>query len=110
MAKWLRPWTDNLMGALHVGSIPGTDDFFVPIFFFMMMMVERPAATQASTKRQRRRSGISAANVGASKRLKWESNLCPSASTGSQVQLTTPRLPRLYIHNFKLRGSEYKLY
>ena len=26
---------------------------------------------------------------------KWESNLCPSVSSGSQVQLTTPRLPRL---------------
>ena len=25
----------------------------------------------------------------------WESNLCPSASTGSQVQLTTPRLLHL---------------
>ena len=28
-------------------------------------------------------------------RREWELNLCPSASTGSQVQLTTPRLPRL---------------
>ena len=26
------------------------------------------------------------------KRQEWESNLCPSASTGSQVLLTTPRL------------------
>ena len=26
------------------------------------------------------------------KRWEWESNLCPSASTGSPVQLTTPRL------------------
>ena len=32
------------------------------------------------------------------KRREWESNLCPSASTGSQVQLTTPRLPRLIKH------------
>ena len=30
------------------------------------------------------------------KHWEWESNLCPSESTGSQVQLTTPRLPRLY--------------
>ena len=29
------------------------------------------------------------------KRWEWKSNLCPSASTGSQVQLNTPRLPRL---------------
>ena len=65
MAEWLRRWTDNLMGALHVGWIPGTGDFFV-LIFFMMTMVERRAAAQASTKRKRQRSGMSAANVGAS--------------------------------------------
>ena len=40
------------------------------IFFyicFMMMMVEGRTAAQASAKRKRRRTGMSAANVGASK-------------------------------------------
>ena len=30
------------------------------------------------------------------KRQEWESILCPNASTGSQDQLTTPKLPHLY--------------
>ena len=34
MAEWLRRMTDHLMGALRVGLIPGTGDFFVLIFFF----------------------------------------------------------------------------
>ena len=49
VAEWLRQWTDNLMDALRVGSIPGTGDFFP--FFLMMMMVERRVAAQASAKR-----------------------------------------------------------
>ena len=36
-------------------------------FSFMMMMLERRAAAQASAKRERRRTGMSAANVGASR-------------------------------------------
>ena len=52
------------MEALHAGLIHGTIDFFFN--FFMMMMVERRAAAQASAKRERRRTGMSAANVGAS--------------------------------------------
>ena len=39
MAEWLRRWTNNLIGALRVDSIPGTGDFF----FMMMMMIERRA-------------------------------------------------------------------
>ena len=34
MAEWLRQWTDNLMGALRLGSIPGTGDFFFFFFFY----------------------------------------------------------------------------
>ena len=34
MAEWLRRWTDNLMGAVRVGSIPITGDFFCSYFFF----------------------------------------------------------------------------
>ena len=36
------------------------------------------------------------------KRREWESNLCPSASTGSQVQLTTPWLPWLTFCAFQV--------
>ena len=64
MAEWLRRWTDNLMVALRVGSIPGTGDSFF-VLFFMMMMVERRAAAQASAKHEHRRAGMRAANVGA---------------------------------------------
>ena len=33
LAEWLRRWTDNLMGSLRVGLIPGTGDFFVLFFY-----------------------------------------------------------------------------
>ena len=62
MAKWLRRWTDDLKGALSVGSNPGTIDFFVLNFF----MMERRAAAQKSARRDCRRAGMSTANVGTS--------------------------------------------
>ena len=41
--------------------------------------------------------------------MKWESNLCPNASTGSQVQLTTPRLTAPDISISELHGlSDFK--
>ena len=33
VTEWFRQWTDNLMDALRVGSIPGTGDFFLFLFF-----------------------------------------------------------------------------
>ena len=45
------------------------------LLFFMVMMVKRRAAAQASAKRERRRTGMSAANVGASNYI--NPKLCP---------------------------------
>ena len=75
MAKWLRQWTSDLIGALRAGSILGTSGFFYFFFFFFACFVffytsvevERCAAAQTRAKlEQRQRAGMSAANVGAS--------------------------------------------
>ena len=53
VAEWLRRWTLNLVGALYVGSGPGTGNFFFFFFFFYLflrMILERRAVAQASPK------------------------------------------------------------
>ena len=63
MAEWLRRWTDNLMVALRVGSIPGTGDSFFVLFFYDD---DGGATRSGAGERERRRAGMSAANAGAS--------------------------------------------